>query len=52
VELGKIAAEAKPKLLVLTHIIRMGSSDADLISGVRAGGFTGRVVVGRDLERY
>ncbi|HXF25440.1 MAG TPA: MBL fold metallo-hydrolase [Gemmatimonadaceae bacterium] len=52
VELGKIAAEAKPKLLVLTHIIRMGSSDADLIRAVRAGGFGGRIVVGRDLARY
>ncbi len=52
VELGKIAAEAKPKLLVLTHIIRMGSSDEDLIRAVRAGGFGGRIVVGRDLARY
>ena len=52
VELGRIAAEAKPKLLVLTHIIRMGATDADLISGVRAGGFTGRVEVGHDLGRY
>ena len=52
VELGKIAAEAKPKLVVLTHIIRMGASDEDLIRGVRAGGFAGHVVVGRDLGRY
>jgi ribonuclease Z len=52
VELGKIAAEAKPKLLVLTHIIRMGSSDEDLIRAIRAGGFGGRIVVGRDLARY
>jgi ribonuclease BN (tRNA processing enzyme) len=52
VQLGKIAADAKPKLLVLTHVIRMGSTDADLISGIRDGGFTGKVVVGRDLARY
>jgi ribonuclease Z len=51
-ELGKIAAEAKPKLLVLTHIIRMGATDDDLLRGVRAGGYTGKVVVGRDLARY
>ncbi|MEO7217603.1 MAG: MBL fold metallo-hydrolase [Gemmatimonadaceae bacterium] len=51
-ELGAIAAQDKPKLLVLTHIIRMGATDQDLIQGVRAGGFTGRVVVGRDLARY
>ncbi len=52
VELGRIAAAAAPHLLVLTHIIRMGASDAELIAGVRAGGFSGRVVVGHDLERY
>ena len=52
VELGELAARAKPKLLVLTHIIRMGSTDEELIAGVRAGGFNGPVRVGKDLERY
>lgn len=52
VELGRIAALDKPKLLVLTHIIRMGATDEDLVRGVREGGFTGHVVVGRDLARY
>lgn len=52
VELGALAACAKPKLLILTHIIRMGSTDEDLLAGVRAGGFSGPVRVGRDLERY
>jgi ribonuclease Z len=52
VELGRIASLDKPKLLVLTHIIRMGASDDDLLRGVREGGFAGRVVVGRDLARY
>jgi ribonuclease BN (tRNA processing enzyme) len=52
VELGKIAAIDKPKLLVLTHIIGMGATDADLVRGIREGGFTGRVIVGRDLARY
>lgn len=52
VELGKLAAVAKPKLLILTHIIRSGSSDADLLAGVRAGGFNGDVRVGKDLGRY
>jgi len=51
-ELGKIAAEDKPKLLVLTHIIRMGATDDDLVRGIRAGGFTGHVVVGHDLDRF
>ncbi|HSS21377.1 MAG TPA: MBL fold metallo-hydrolase [Pyrinomonadaceae bacterium] len=52
VELGGLAARIKPKLLVLTHTIRFGSADEDLIKGIRAGGFTGPVSVGKDLERY
>jgi len=52
VELGALAARAKPKLLILTHIIRMGSTDEELLAGVRAGGFSGPVRVGKDLERY
>lgn len=52
VELGTIAAGVKPKLLILSHIIRMGATDEELIVGVRKGGFSGRVVVGRDLDRY
>jgi ribonuclease Z len=52
VELGKLAAEAKPKLLVLTHLLRTGATDAELIKGIRAGGFMGRVEVGKDLGRY
>jgi ribonuclease BN (tRNA processing enzyme) len=52
VQLGAIAARAQPKLLVLTHIVRVGATDAELIAGIRKGGYTGRVVVGKDLERF
>ena len=52
VELGRLAARARPKLLILTHIVRMGATDEALLRGVRAGGFTGNVVVGKDLGRY
>jgi ribonuclease Z len=52
VELGALAARIKPQLLVLTHIIRMGSSDDDLLAGIRTGGFAGRVAIGKDLDRY
>ncbi|MDQ6737015.1 MAG: MBL fold metallo-hydrolase [Gemmatimonadota bacterium] len=52
VELGRIAVTANPRLLILTHIIRMGSSDAELLAGIRAGGFAGKAVVGHDLQRY
>ena len=50
-ELGALAAKTNPKVLVLTHIIRMGASDEELIAGVRKGGFKGRIVVGHDLDR-
>ncbi len=52
VELGAIAARVKPKLLILSHIIRMGATDEELLAGVRKSGFAGRVVVGKDLDRY
>src|SRR6266567_310170 len=52
VELGALAARINPKLLVLTHIIRFGATDEDLLTGVRAGGFTGHVIGGKDLDRY
>jgi ribonuclease Z len=52
VELGRIAARCKPKLLVLTHIIRMGATDDDLLAGIRSGGFNGAVEIGKDLARY
>lgn len=52
VELGRIAAEARPRLLVLTHLVRMGGTDEELLDGVRRGGFAGHTVVGRDLGRY
>ena len=52
VELGALAARIKPKLLVLTHIMRRGSSNEDLLAGIRRGGFSGDVVVGKDLGRY
>jgi ribonuclease Z len=51
-KLGELAARAKPKLLVLSHIIPTGVADSTLISGIRAGGYTGRLAVGHDLDRY
>jgi len=51
-ELGRIAARARPGLLVLYHVVRMGGTDEELLDGIRAGGFEGRVAIGKDLERY
>jgi ribonuclease Z len=52
IELGQLAARAKPKLLILTHTIRMGATDEELLTAIRAGGFTGEVRIARDLDRY
>ena len=52
-ELGHLAALARPRLLILVHVVnRLGATDADLIAAVHQGGFTGRVVVGKDLATY
>jgi ribonuclease Z len=52
VELGAIAARVQPKLLVLHHVIRPYASDDALIAAIRTGGYTGRIVIGRDLDRF
>lgn len=52
VELGQLAARIQPKLLILDHIIRMGATDEEMLSAVRAGGYRGQLVMGKDLARY
>ena len=52
VELGALAARIQPKFLVLDHTIRFGASDEDLLSGIRRGGYAGKAVVGKDLDRF
>ena len=51
-ELGAIAARARPELLILYHIVRMGGSDQELLHGIRSGGYLGRVTIGADLQRF
>lgn len=52
VELGTLAAKAGVKQLVLSHIVRMGGTDAELLAGVRSGGYRGPVRIARDLDVY
>jgi len=52
VEVGRLAAAARPRLLVLHHLVRMGGTDAEIIAGIRAGGYQGEVVIGKDLDRF
>lgn len=51
-QLGQLAARAQPQLLVLSHVILLGGTEEELIAGIRRGGFTGRVVMAKDLDRY
>ncbi len=53
VELGALAARAGVGTLVLTHLLPQPQSDAEeaaFAADVRRGGFTGPVVVARDLS--
>jgi ribonuclease BN (tRNA processing enzyme) len=52
VELAALANAAKPKLLVLYHQLFWGATDADLEREIRAAGYAGRIVSGRDLDVY
>ena len=49
VELGKIAASARARKLVLTHLLPMGQSEEELVSEVRRA-YSGELVYGKDLE--
>ena len=48
-ELGRLAARAQPKLLVLTHQLLWGATPEELLAEVGEN-FQGRVVYGRDLQ--
>lgn len=51
VELGRIAAKARVKELILYHVLRrQTTTDEQLIAEIRKGGFTGAVLVPKDLD--
>ncbi|MEM7800575.1 MAG: MBL fold metallo-hydrolase [Chloroflexota bacterium] len=51
--LGKIANEAQPKLLVLTHQMEYaGTTKEDLIQEIRDGGFTGEIAYANDMDVF
>jgi ribonuclease BN (tRNA processing enzyme) len=50
-ELGRLAARARPKLLVLTHQLLWGSTPEALVEEVKKA-FDGPVVYGRDLQVF
>jgi ribonuclease BN (tRNA processing enzyme) len=50
-ELGALASKAKPKLLVLYHLMLYGASEEELLDEIRKN-YSGAVVSGKDLDIY
>ena len=50
-EVGKVAANARVKHLVLSHLMLMNGSPADLLVDVRSS-FDGKLTVGEDLAKF
>lgn len=50
-QLGRLAARARPRRLVLTHVLFFGQPASSVLSEVREG-FEGEVVMGEDGGRY
>lgn len=50
-DLARIAAEAKPKLLVLTHVLLWGQSEGQLLKEIQEI-YKGPVAVGKDLQIF
>ena len=50
-DVARIACEAKPKLLVLHHLVLSGQPPEQVLREVTAG-YTGQVVIGQDLDVY
>jgi len=51
-ELARVASEVKPGLLVLTHVLRLGGADEEIVRNIREAGYGGPVVVAKDLDRF
>jgi ribonuclease BN (tRNA processing enzyme) len=50
-ELGRLAARAKPRLLILTHQLLWGSTPEELVAEVQSA-FDGYVIYGKDLDVF
>ncbi len=51
-EVGALARRASVKTLVLSHVIRMGGTDEELLAGVKKSGYMGHVHIARDLQAF
>ncbi len=52
VELGRLAAAAKPKMLVLYHHTVQADGGEKIIARIRGQGYQGRILFGKDLDRF
>ncbi|HQW67913.1 MAG TPA: MBL fold metallo-hydrolase [Gemmatimonadales bacterium] len=52
VEVGRLAVKSGVRRVLLSHIVRMGGTDAELLAGVRRGGYRGVVQIAQDLAAY
>jgi ribonuclease BN (tRNA processing enzyme) len=52
VEVGRLAVKSGVRRVLLSHIVRMGGTDAELLAGVRRGGYRGVVQIAQDLRAY
>jgi hypothetical protein len=39
-------------LLVLSHVLLFGGTEAEILAGIRRGGYRGEVVIAKDLQRF
>lgn len=51
IELGELARRARPRLLILSHILFFGESDDEILAEVKSR-YTGTTVIGQDLATY
>ena len=51
IELAELASQVNPELLVLYHVLFMGSNEDELISEIRQQ-FSGDVIIASDLDVY
>jgi ribonuclease BN (tRNA processing enzyme) len=52
VDLARIAARARPRLLLLYHQLNMGETDEELIAEIRSAGYVGEIQCSEDLGVY
>lgn len=50
-ELGKLASRVKPKLLVLYHVLFLGTSESELVDEIKLD-FKGEIKIAADLDLY